>query len=332
MKLDSARDLKLELAREVFAPLANRLLAAALEAPLPFSRLKPKQRVAIGIARGSRRGDFTLAVRLQSRSRITQEFVELIRAKVRSELDVDFIGVVKPQTEAALTTAELRAVRRPLVVGCSVGHPRGETGTIGMIAQQRKTGRSVILSNNHVLARAGEATIGDAVTQPGKVDGGGAADNIGALLDFAPLKTDGSNHVDAATALIDDGVPIINGDVPGVGAISLADDPTTFVSEAVVKVGRTTGLTHGTVTAAEIDDIIVDYGIGQVEFDDQIEITGVPGIPFSDRGDSGSLVVTEDGKVLGLLFAGNPHAAHGAGKSYANPIGRVMSAMDLLLP
>jgi hypothetical protein len=98
----------------------------------------------------------------------------------------------------------------------------------------------------------------------------------------------------------------------------------------VAKLGRTTGLTHGEILATELDDVLVDYDSGSAVFDHQTEIAGMPNMPFSDRGDSGSLVVDENMRAVGLVFCGNPSANDGKGLSYANHLPRVMTALDLV--
>ena len=62
----------------------------------------------------------------------------------------------------------------------------------------------------------------------------------------------------------------------------------------VAKLGRTTGLTRGRVTAFELDDLVVAYDTGNLSFDQVIEIEGAGTQPFSDGGDSGSLIVNTD--------------------------------------
>ena len=55
---------------------------------------------------------------------------------------------------------------------------------------------------------------------------------------------------------------------------------------------------------------------------------------FSDSGDSGSLIVDEDLKAIGLLFAGGDSGgANHKGLTYANPITSVLNTLkiDLLL-
>jgi hypothetical protein len=353
MRIESVRDLKLEVAFDVFAPIAERLLDRARSAT---SRLRaavpPLQRLCLGIGKGARAGDFRLAVRLQSDSALLRALLEQVRAKASGEIDVAFIGRVKAlakkppkkpapkkppaakpaaATSDQLTPQDLQKIRRPLVIGCSIGHVDTTAGTIGLIARHRKTGRTVLLSNSHVLAQAGLAKLGDAVTQPGRLDGGSAADHVAALLDFVPMKAEGANFVDAAIAVVDSSIQFDIGMVPGIGAVTVADGEPILPGQKVMKVGRTSALTEGEIMVTELDDIAVDYAdIGTVVFDDQIEIKGLPGKPFSRDGDSGSLIINAQKRAIGLLFAGNPFEQDGAGLSFANPLPKVMTALDLV--
>ena len=68
------------------------------------------------------------------------------------------------------------------------------------------------------------------------------------------------------------------------------------MGDVVHKVGRTTGVRHGRVTAFELDGVAVEYDIGVLTFDDQIEIEGSGTRSFSDAGDSGSLIVDDQMK------------------------------------
>ncbi|NEC93614.1 hypothetical protein G3I71_49620, partial [Streptomyces sp. SID12501] len=104
--------------------------------------------------------------------------------------------------------------------------------------------------------------------------------------------------------------------------------------ETVGKIGRTTAVTAGRVTAIELDDVVVGYGeeLGDLRFDDQIEVEGTGRSPFSRGGDSGSLVYREDGVALGLLFAGSETGGeNGRGLTYVNPIDAVLGALDATL-
>jgi len=74
---------------------------------------------------------------------------------------------------------------------------------------------------------------------------------------------------------------------------------------AVGKVGRTTGTTRGRVVTFELDNLLVSYDVGTIRFDHQIEIEGEGDRPFSQGGDSGSLIVDADRRAVALLFAGS---------------------------
>jgi len=330
MKMESVRDLKLEIAKEVFAPIVNDLLERALK-PRIGTRLalSPLQRISLGIAPGAAPGEFKIAVRLQARSALLRKFVDLVRAKVGDEIDVRFIGRVSAHDDAN-AVENLRKVCRPLLIGCSIAHIASTAGTLGLIARHRKSARTVVLSNTHVLAQTGQAKLGDTITQPGPKDGATGDDHVAALLDFVPLKLSGSNLIDAAIAVIEDTVQLAPNALPGVGPFTIPDDDAVLPGTKVMKLGRTTGLTHGEILATELDDLAVDYDIGTATFDHQLEITGLPDLPFSDRGDSGSLVLDENMRAIGLIFCGNPNANDGRGMSYANHLPKVMAGLDLI--
>jgi hypothetical protein len=100
----------------------------------------------------------------------------------------------------------------------------------------------------------------------------------------------------------------------------------------VAKIGRTTGVTRGRVTAFELDDVVVAYDIGNVSFDNQIEIEGAGKGPFSDGGDSGSLIVDRAGCAVAQLFAGSETGGrNGRGLTYASPIGTVLRQLKVEL-
>src|SRR5438552_13639783 len=75
---------------------------------------------------------------------------------------------------------------RPAPGGVSVGHFQVTAGTLGVLA--RRSGRPVILSNNHVLANQNAARVGDPILQPGPADGGRLQDTIARLVDFVPIQ------------------------------------------------------------------------------------------------------------------------------------------------
>ncbi|MEJ7591583.1 MAG: hypothetical protein WKF77_08540 [Planctomycetaceae bacterium] len=105
-----------------------------------------------------------------------------------------------------------------------------------------------------------------------------------------------------------------------------------FLDEGAIvrKVGRTTGETTGRVTAFELDNVVVDYDIGNLRFDNQIEIEGTGTKAFSDGGDSGSLIFDEGNLGVGLLFAGGDSGgSNNMGLTYANPLKAVLYALKV---
>jgi hypothetical protein len=157
--------------------------------------------------------------------------------------------------------------------------------------------------------------------QPGRVDGGSIANRV-ATLTRGVL----SGHVDGAISKVDTGkttsCSIVDiGNINGTAAAVL--------NAPVRKRGRTTLLTYGFVDAINAT-LNVDYGtgLGVKTFTNQIGIRpDVSHNPkFSDHGDSGSIVVDANNKVIGLLFAGNT-----AGYTYINPINFVLAEMNIKL-
>ena len=87
------------------------------------------------------------------------------------------------------------------------------------------------------------------------------------------------------------------------------------------------------MTAFDLDNVVVNYDIGNLRFDGQIEIEGAGTTGFSDGGDSGSLIwTTGDHLAVGLLFAGgDTGGSNGQGLTFANPIGDVLDRLKVNL-
>jgi hypothetical protein len=192
-------------------------------------------------------------------------------------------------------------------------------GTFGAIVEDRVTRAQMALTNFHVASVDAGWSVGDTMAQPGRVDGGTCPADIFGTLTRAVL----SDHVDGAVVSInaaastDCSIQDI-GDVKGQAAGT--------VGLPVRKRGRTTGLTYGSVESIDAT-VSIDYGdgLGVHTLKDQlrIQVDAAQSPKFSDHGDSGSVVVTSDNKVIGLLFAGidvpsNP--ALSGTKSFVNPI------------
>ncbi len=180
------------------------------------------------------------------------------------------------------------------------------SGTLGALVT--KGSLYYILSNNHVLARSGQALLGEDISQPGLIDNNCQTPQI--VADFSEAAPLGSSNVDAAIALVRPNMVDLSGAILDIGTIS-AIPKTPSVGLRVKKSGRTTGLTTGRIYSVNTD-VNVQYqkgcGIGDtfiITYQDQVIVFRSG---FSAGGDSGSLIVTNKSaspQPVALLFAGN---------------------------
>jgi hypothetical protein len=180
------------------------------------------------------------------------------------------------------------------------------SGTLG--AAVLRDGVLCILSNNHVLARAGSAPTGDDTIQPGLVDSACRSTGDNVVGDFAgDLVPLGTANVDTALSIARPGMVDPTGYILDVG-IPCTTIKAPAVNMSVMKSGRTTGLSMGTITSINTS-VNIQYQRGcnsgrkfTVSYKNQIVTTGM-----SAGGDSGSLLLTNDGnpKPVGLLYAGS---------------------------
>jgi hypothetical protein len=332
MNIDSARALKEEIASQVVPPEVSAIQRAGGFSITTFSlnrMTRAEPLVALGIAPGTGHGDVRVAVRLQRRSlQHSQSMIEHIRERARNEVDVRFVGRV-----AKHAMPWYRVRQRPLLPGASVGHFKITAGTIGAIARDKKTGRDVILSNNHVLANENAAKIGDAILQAGFLDGGALKrDTVAKLSKWIELNTKRANLVDAAIAPIAKSIDFDPLTYKGIGKLAGTRTAPILPGMAVKKHGRTTGITQGKVSAIELDKVVVDYDLGSLSFDNQVEIESAGNSSFSAGGDSGSLILDEDNLGCALLFAGSERGgSNDRGLTYANPIATVLKRLAIEL-
>jgi hypothetical protein len=209
---------------------------------------------------------------------------------------------------------------RPAPGGVSIGHKSITAGTLGCIVKDKHTGRRVILSNNHVLANSNQASIGDEILQPGPYDGGSLEDTIARLTRFVEIKNPpDTNLIDAAIA-----TPLSDADVSD--EILEVGRPTGIVEAKegmkVKKSGRTTGLTSSTIFDTSATVKVYGYPWDYSIFEDQI----ISAEAIMKGGDSGSIWLSDDNRIMGLGFAGSTTF------SIANKIQHVFDLLDLELP
>jgi len=327
MELDSVRELKALLADQVLAPLTTPAAARTLSlSARPVAAAKgPHRTFALGIMRAGR-NDYRLAVRVQRRELAASPQLETIRKQCKGELDERYIGRVVKQDPQWY-----RERNRPLRIGVSIGHYKITAGTLGCFVTRRKGDGTLVLSCNHVLADENRAKVGDPILQPGPYDGGTKGkETIGTLAGFVKLKRLGTSFVDCAVAAVKKTIDCDTSTLTDLGKLAGLGDVVIDVGDAVSKVGRTTGLTHGRVTAFELDNVLVEFGLGVLRFDNQIEIEGAAAGPFSEGGDSGSLIVDDQLRGVGLLFAGSDSGgSNGQGLTFANPLHRVLDDLKV---
>ena len=338
MRLDEVRELKRRLIRE----LASGAPPSAAGAP-GGGRLWPRAQppLALGVARGAD-GGHRLAVRVQRTppgfDAVLDAALDNLAAAGRhaATIDLRLVGYVLAQ-HARRGAARRRW--RPLVLGCSLGHRRGRAGSLGAVVTAAAGGRA-LLSCAHVLTPfpldghggSGDGGVdvvaGGGIVQPAVDDGGRfPSDRVGRLLAAVGPDPRRRNRFDAALATLVSGVGCDARRLPGLGRLAGVRRAPLAGGEPVYKVGRTSGVTRGRVSAVEVDGLTVSFPGGEALFDGQFEVEPVDsGRPFSAPGDSGALVVDEALRAVGLLFAGN-----GLDVSYAHPIAAVLDRLRVRL-
>ncbi|HEY3625616.1 MAG TPA: hypothetical protein VGL00_05015 [Terracidiphilus sp.] len=344
MDIESVRDLKTRIRQDRVSAYARedhnrRSLGVRTQA---VRDINFPNSIALGVARHPDGGrEHVLAVRVQHPLLWNSPEVEAICEEAKHEVDLRFVGHIRPlqtsrQTRSQTMSqtglqARLQTECRPLQIGCSIGQYQITAGSLGGFVRDRTTGTILLLSNNHVLANENLAIEGDPVLQPGFFDHGiEGKDTVAYLRRFIPLDWANLNYVDCATASvsridwIDPRTLDSRGTLKGGRTAPLAGP------EAVYKIGRTTGLTTGTVTAVEVDNITISYDQGTAVFDGQIEVQGGDNIPFAVGGDSGSLVFDQNNQALGMVFGGTLQGWDtNIGLTYVNPLNRVLNELNV---
>jgi hypothetical protein len=192
----------------------------------------------------------------------------------------------------------------PLRGGISISDEyHAAAGTLGGKVIDRVTGKTMLLSNWHVLVADWGARTGQRIYQPGRLDGGVAVDTVATLTRDAMAV-----NFDAAVATLNGARQLINdqldlGPVTGVGRAELG-----LVLE---KSGCMSGVTHGIVTAVE-GTAKIRYGFLDRLIRNVVTIEPRGFGQVSTQGDSGSWWLDEATKqAIGLHFAGSDFPERG---------------------
>jgi hypothetical protein len=237
-----------------------------------------------------------------------------------------------------LTTQQQQTQTEPINLGTSGGiinDANGNyccSGTLGSLVT--RNGTLYILSNNHVLANSAgnpaSPDVGVAITQPGLIEVNclsSSTRQVASLSEYFPLQTGPIPKIDAALAAVASGAVDTSGNIlllgstltngvpdPGAPKSGIGLTPAQAIGAphngAVAKSGRTTGLTCSTIVGTNVASSVDYYahcGDTNAAFTvNYTDLVAVNGGDFSDTGDSGSLIVTQDtAEAVALLFAGS---------------------------
>ena len=186
---------------------------------------------------------------------------------------------------------------RPLVSGVSVAHYKGTAGTLGGVA--KSIDGIVGIGCNHVLAmnwgNISIGRVGDPILQPGPYDGGRyPRDFVGMLRNWSKVDVNEPSIVDGASFYITVPTETV---IPEIGPVYGVAEPKPGMQ--VKKFGRTSLLTYSEIEAVDVIAKVRQWGT--VIFEDQILIKQ----PFAFEGDSGSLIMDDYNRVVGMVSAGN---------------------------
>ena len=234
--------------------------------------------------------------------------------------DVIEVGEVKQYSPESLITNV-----RPLEGGYSIMSGNKITGTLGCMVKRISKGKLkfYILSNNHVLAGSNSLSIGSPVMQPSSKFGGNPVyDKVATLSKYVPIKYQTKfskpvNYADCAIAKIINPYNI-SPRIKHLGTLRGIAEPVLY--ENVSKVGMSSGLTTGFVATIGMTCTVGDSSGKKIAFyKDQIRAS-----LHTEPGDSGSVIVNSQNKVIGLFFSGAP-----GNVAYFSSIKYVLEKLDI---
>ncbi|MDD3474331.1 MAG: hypothetical protein PHP08_00325 [Candidatus Dojkabacteria bacterium] len=238
------------------------------------------------------------------------------KTEMRAFVEVRDRSKLNNDSRNSMKTLQFKDKHRPILGGISgglYGSQLSITGTLGCFVRDN-IGRTVILSNNHVLAWDIESMPykglkGEPIIQPGNIDGGNISNLAGTLEKSVRLLLT-KNTIDAAYAAPTADINSIAISEPNICNLYTNKSVTSSIGMKVKKAGRTTGCMDGIVESTN-SSFDVEYTVGGttlvIPFDDVLVISNPnPTIPVSQPGDSGSMWVTSNmNNAVGLNFAGN---------------------------
>lgn len=185
--------------------------------------------------------------------------------------------------------------KRPIIGGTSAAHYDTKlTGTLGCKITLKNDKARYIISNWHVFVNS-NGDLGDRIMQPSRQDMGNTNDHSIAELIWYRLDC----HMDAAIAKVYDDKLIKSGTISQLKMGSLIQPKPNM---PVKKQGRSTQNTEGKIIGFVCRQKVThpEYPNGVKYFKDQIKMN-----LKAQEGDSGSIITSREGDIIGLLFAGD---------------------------
>jgi hypothetical protein len=244
--------------------------------------------------------------------------------EIAAVTDVSFLSTEGQSTEAG----------QCLHVGARIVNPDGgAVGSLGAFVQDPDTKLIYLLSCSHVIGSPDEVHPGASRSVLWQV-----FDDKSPIREVAELLHPDREHLPEGSPLsIARLLPDAPVDTSGLREAEAASNEVAAMGQTVLKVGATSGVTRGTISAF-IDRLVVnDQQDRQHTFSDVVEVKSSTDSPFSVPGDSGALVMTEAGEAFGVIFAGGTIRAGSSDDrltTYVAPIAPFLAhtGLRLMLP
>lgn len=261
----------------------------------------------VGLRVGEQRNDLS--------ADITKDHV--LRSEPVANAEVMWGASVDLVVSMGLPTASemgLRSRRRPLQPGISISSQRGGTGTLCCILIDTQ-GTRYLFSADHVFS----GDPGTLILQPGSGDGGKQADQVGVVARSLTPQPGQESRVTGVLARLNPNVDV-SLDVVGLGPIT-GTTSDVQVGDTLRLVGRGSGIIELMVRRLDVETSVRLVG-------GTVRLVGLIETSLNRRGeggDSGAPVLTKDGKLVGIMYAGSQTV------SLVMPIEPILNALGVKL-
>ncbi|HJP93632.1 MAG TPA: hypothetical protein VJ875_16860 [Pyrinomonadaceae bacterium] len=221
-----------------------------------------------------------------------------------------------PDTTGKATSPTEAAARPPDPYPSSIG-------TLGCFAKDQ-AGNAYLITASYVLALDNKGQIGDRIFVEGESPSNGDQPVARISANSLLATEDSESTIGIAAARLEPGVVPDHEAMPAPWMIERVGSAK--FNDRVAKVGRTSGLTIGVV-----DSIGLHIRLGGSSIDGCFQISGVNGSRFTLPGDGGAVIVTEDGRAVGLLIASFLGSDDKSGSTIAAELGDSLKKLGLTL-